>query len=566
MELPAVYLELEKIFEEHGFKLFMVGGASRDFIMGLPIYDFDLATDATPDEMKEFLHFNDAFVSLGSISFKYNGTKVDITTMRVEGEYKDHRHPDSIKFVKSLRVDAKRRDFSFNAIYIDKNGKVYDFYHGLDDINNHFISMVGKADERLKEDPLRILRALRFALVYDCSLTPSLREAVDKNMKLLKKISYQKAMMEIKKMQEFDKNKADWILKIHKVDHYIPFENNFKNRLDVIDMHCDTITRDEFKVDGYFNDLHLNFYKMAKGEYMAQCFAIFLPLRYYKNPFDKAKEYYQNFLTQIEDNSSFISQVRSYQELKDNRAKQKMSALLTIEEGGVIEGSLEKLDELYSWGVRMICLMWNYKNEIGTPNICYGYGLDKINPRSKKSKSSKAISFTTPNTKDGLTPFGIEVVKRMNELGIIVDVSHGSDALFWDCIKYSTKPIVASHSNSRAIHNHIRNLTDDMIVALAKNGGVMGINFCPDFISRKKKTSQIPDIIKHINHIKEVGGIDVIALGSDFDGIPTPVGMSDCTKSLELRDALVKEGYTELEIKKIFHDNFLRVFKANCPK
>jgi membrane dipeptidase len=370
-------------------------------------------------------------------------------------------------------------------------------------------------------------------------------------------------MVEIQKMRKFDKDKANWILKIHKVDHYIPFDNNFKNRLDVIDMHCDTITRDDFKVDGYYNSLHLNFYKMAKGEYMAQCFAIFLPLRYCKKPFEKAKEYYANFTKQIEENSSFISQVKSYQELIDNRSKQKMSAILTIEEGGIIEGSLEKLEELYSWGVRMICLMWNYKNEIGSPNYCYGDGLDKIS--FKKSKqNNKAISSTIPNTKDGLTPFGIEVVKKMNELGIIIDVSHGSDALFWDCIKYSSKPIVASHSNSRAIHNHVRNLTDEMILALAKNGGVMGINYCPEFVSRKRKTNQIPDLIKHINHIKEVGGIDVIALGSDFDGISTPIGMSDCTKTLELRDALIKEGYTELEIKKIFHDNFLRVFKANC--
>jgi membrane dipeptidase len=563
MALPEVYLELEKIFFEHGYKLFMVGGASRDYLMGLEVYDFDLATDATPEEMKEFINFENPFVSLGSISFKYKDKKIDITTMRVEGEYKDYRHPESIKFVKSLRMDAKRRDFALNAIYIDKNGKKYDFYHGLDDLDNHLISMVGKADERLKEDPLRILRALRFSLIYDYSLTPSLREAVDKNMKLLKKISYQKAMTEIKKMRDFDEDKANWLLKIHKVDHYIPLDNNYKNRLDVIDMHCDTITKKEFKKDGYFNDLHLNFFKMAKGEYLAQCFAIFLPLKVEKHPFEKAKSYYEIFKKQIAENNSIISQVTSYQELINNKSKQMMSAILTLEEGGIIEGSLEKLEEVYSWGVRMMTLTWNYENEIGYPNINYGDGLEKVD---RKNKNEWLKPHLVNTEEKGLKPFGIQVVKKMNELGMIIDVSHGSDALFYDVIKYSSKPIVASHSNSRSVYNHKRNLTDDMIRALAKNGGVIGINYCPEFVSKKRKTSQIPDLVKHINHIREVGGIDVIALGSDFDGIDTPVGMSDCTKTLELKEALIEAGYSPKDIKKIFHDNFLRVFKANCSK
>jgi membrane dipeptidase len=151
----------------------------------------------------------------------------------------------------------------------------------------------------------------------------------------------------------------------------------------------------------------------------------------------------------------------------------------------------------------------------------------------------------------------------MNELGMIIDCSHLSDKGFYDCIKYSKHPIVCSHSNSRSVCNVVRNMSDEMILALKENKGLMGINYCPDFISNSKK-NQIPDIIKHINHIKSVGGIDIIALGSDFDGIPTPNGMSDCTKVNLLKEALIKEGYTHEEIEKIFYKNFLRVFKKVC--
>ena len=299
----------------------------------------------------------------------------------------------------------------------------------------------------------------------------------------------------------------------------------------------------------YKNNLHIDVLKMSKGEYLMQTFAVFIPLHKVNTPFETTKKYIELFKSEIKKNSHVISQVTTYQELQNNKALKKMSALLSIEEGGAIEGDLEKLEYFYSLGVRMMTLTWNFPNEIGYPNI----------NMTNKTK----VNIRIPNTVDGLTPFGKEVVKKMNELGMIIDVSHLSDAGFYDVINLSTKPIVCSHSNSRKICKVSRNLTDEMILALKKNKGVMGINYCPDFISSSKK-NQIPDIIKHINHIKEVGGIDIIALGSDFDGIPTPNGMSDATKTLELKEALVKEGYTQEEIDKIFYKNFLRVFKKVC--
>lgn len=275
-----------------------------------------------------------------------------------------------------------------------------------------------------------------------------------------------------------------------------------------------------------------------------QTFAIFLKTANYAHPFSEAKKYVSLFKEQMEENRNLIGQAFEYADILNHRANKRMSALLSLEDGEMLEGKEENLDYFDEQGVRMITLTWNYPNSIGYPNV-------------RMDASGKVLDFG-PDEKNGLTDFGIALIRKMNESGIIIDVSHLSDAGFYDCIRYSTKPIVASHSNSRAICPVSRNLTDDMIVKLKENGGVMGINYCPDFVS-SSRVNQIPDLIRHINHIRDVGGIDVIALGSDFDGIPTPIGMSDCTRTLALKEALVREGYGQEEIEKIFYKNFLRV-------
>ena len=545
MNLPIVFTELEKIFSSNGYSLYMIGGTSRDFLLGKEVDDYDLVTDATPEQMKKFLDFDESFTSMGSIHITFLDKRVDITTLREEGEYIDYRHPSKIKFIKDLKKDSLRRDFTINALYIDKDSKIYDFHGGLDDLHNHLIAMIGDPHIRFEEDPLRILRALRFSLSNNFSLTPSLRMELEGSIPLLRKISYVRSLNEINKMKKISLEKTSWILKVNHIDEAIPLDYKIKDRLSVIDMHCDTITSDRVKEFGLYNSpTHLNIKKMYEGEYMMQCFAIFLPATYFSHPFEELKSYVSFFKNQMEENKTLISQVYNYQDILNNKGNFKMSALLTIEDAGLLEDKMENVLWAYEQGVRMMTLTWNYPNGIGYPNF--------------NMKDS-----TTPDTKHGLTPFGIELVKKMNELGMIIDVSHLSDAGFYDVIKYSTKPIVASHSNSRSVHNHVRNLTDDMIIALKKNGGVMGINYCGDFVS-SSKTNQITDIIKHVNHIKEVGGIDIIALGSDFDGIPTPLGMSDATKVHALKAALVKEGYTNSEIEKIFYKNFLRVFKKVC--
>ncbi|MBE6124949.1 MAG: membrane dipeptidase [Erysipelotrichaceae bacterium] len=314
-------------------------------------------------------------------------------------------------------------------------------------------------------------------------------------------------------------------------------------KFSVIDMHCDTMTGlCRSGKDFRDNDCHISLKKMTEGNYLMQCFAMFLYLEKTPEPFKQCNVFIDYFDKMMRENSDVIRPVTTVEEILENREKGLMSAMLTIEEGEAIEGSLENLQHFYDRGVRMMTLTWNFANQLAFPNYVYEGRID---------------------TERGLTEKGIEVIKKMWEIGMIVDVAHLNDAGIYDVFKYATKPIVASHSNARAVHDVPRNLSDDMIIKMKENGGIMGINYCPDFISKDTEHNQIPDIIRHIKHIVEVGGIETVALGSDFDGIPTPVGMSDCSKTNDLYDALVREGFSEEDIDKIFYKNFLRVLKAN---
>ncbi|MPM36139.1 hypothetical protein SDC9_82734 [bioreactor metagenome] len=148
----------------------------------------------------------------------------------------------------------------------------------------------------------------------------------------------------------------------------------------------------------------------------------------------------------------------------------------------------------------------------------------------------------------------------MNELGMIIDVSHLNDGGFYDVSRNSKKPFIASHSNARNVTGASRNLTDDMIKVLGNHGGITGINFCKFFLG-ESKISKVDDIIKHIKHIVNVGGIDVVAMGSDFDGIPDDLEMKDISQMYMLQDALLKSGFNEDEIEKMMYKNALRVIK-----
>ena len=329
----------------------------------------------------------------------------------------------------------------------------------------------------------------------------------------------------------------------------------------VVDMHCDTLTtllHKEHDNPGKKwslkdNDGHLSLEKMQKGDYLLQNFAIFTPFIGVGDTLEYALIGVDRFHKEMEENSDLIEPVYSYQDILDVSAKGKMCGMLTLEEGGVVHNDLRILNNFYRLGVRMITLTWNFANDIGHPNC------DATKFKSDFSDSMMPHKLFMIDEENGLTPFGIEYVKRMEELGIIIDVSHLSDKGFWDVIEHTTKPFVASHSNSRAVRGVGRNMTDDMIKALAKRGGVMGMNYCEAFVDDEE--GRIPAIIEHIKHIKEIAGIDVVGLGSDFDGIGDRHDLRSGDEMPLLAEAMRKEGFTEEEIEKVFYKNVLRVYK-----
>lgn len=324
----------------------------------------------------------------------------------------------------------------------------------------------------------------------------------------------------------------------------------------VVDMHCDTISaiylqrksgRDSTLKQ---NDLHISLDKMYQGDYLLQNFAMFTPLNKTNDPMQYAHDLIETFYQEINKNKHMIGVVKNYQDIIDNSKEHRMSAMLTLEEGAVVCDDLKNLQHYYDLGVRMITLTWNFPNGIGYPN----FSIDDENH-----------GYHTCDTVHGLTDFGKAYVQECERLGIIIDVSHLSDAGFEDVYQYTTKPFVASHSNARNICPHARNMTDEMILKLAQRGGVMGINFAADFLSEnheEKAVSKIEDIVKHILYIKNLAGIDCIGLGSDFDGIPPYLELQDASYLPLLEKALKQAGLSTTEIEKIFYKNVLRVYQT----
>lgn len=304
-----------------------------------------------------------------------------------------------------------------------------------------------------------------------------------------------------------------------------------------IDLHCDTAYR-MIKENLSINDdaCKVNIEKLKKGGALAQTFAFFVDLEEEKDPYDAFTSMYNNFIKEVDKNKDKIEIVRNRDELKQCNNNGKIGAFLSIEEGEVLKGDVSKVLDVYEKGIRMLTLTWNYENSIGYPNVNFKY----------KDK--------------GLKEKGIEIVNEMERVGIIPDCSHLSDGGFYDLSKICKKPFIATHSNARAIKNHPRNLTDDMIKILSNKGGVMGLNFCSDFVAEDEVT-KVLNIAKHAKHIKNVGGIDVLSIGSDFDGIENEVEIKDTSEMDKLYYGLKKEGFTDDDIEKVFYKNIIRVLK-----
>ncbi len=322
-------------------------------------------------------------------------------------------------------------------------------------------------------------------------------------------------------------------------------------KTNMIDLHCDTflsMMNPQHGADIHLgkNHLHVDIEKMKKVGSSAQMFAIYTPaekLEKYNlegKPYEFFRATYRRMQEEFAANSADIAVARNVREYEENKAQGKISAFLTVEEGCILEGKLERLDEVYNMGFRIFGLIW-------MPENCNGFCNSKDPVLMAK----------------GLKPFGFEVVRRANELGMILDVSHLSDGGFYDLARTTTQPFIATHSNCRALANETRNLTDDMIRTLAEHGGVMGLNLLPDFLDASEK-SRIEFMVNHIKHIRKVGGIETSAIGTDFDGMGGDLEIDNIGDMDRLFDALSKNGFSDDEIEKIAWKNALRVISDVC--
>lgn len=307
-----------------------------------------------------------------------------------------------------------------------------------------------------------------------------------------------------------------------------------------VDLHADTISAllcGVSKGNLRENTGQVDLAKLAAGGVGTQFFACYFDKTKVDSPYQMAKDMIRFAKEELTNCTDDIMLARSVADMEQAEREGKMTAFLTIEEGGALEGKMEHLTEFYEDGVRLITLTWNYPNEIGYPNIGYR-DADK-----------------------GLTPFGREVVGEMERLGMIVDVSHLSDRGFYDVAEMMTKPFIASHSNARAVTDHPRNLTDDMIRTIAEAGGVIGLNFANIFLG-ESSVSLVVDMVRHVKHIYQIGGREVLALGSDFDGIDPAVEISDASMLPLLWDSLAREGFLADDIERMQTKNATRVLKA----
>lgn len=359
-----------------------------------------------------------------------------------------------------------------------------------------------------------------------------------------------------------------------------------------VDTHNDilTVTMDK----GFIMDedlkgkTHSDLNRMKDGGLDVQFFSVWSDGKQI-NPYDFANRQIDSLDAIIKRNPDKIVKVANIKEILVAVKQNKIAALIGLEGGHQIEDNLAKLDSLYNRGVRYMTLTWNNSTDWATS------AYDETQNKNLKQK--------------GLTDFGKKVIERMNILGMMIDISHVGEQTFWDVISNTTKPIIASHSSVYKICHHSRNLKDEQIKAMAKNGGVIQINFNSGFIDStvgkkedeflKKHKSEIDSlkqsginpylaeesmyskyrqeseelkapfnlVIEHIEYIINLVGVDYVGIGSDFDGIVVPPKqLDDVTAYPLITKALVKKGYNEKDIDKILGGNILRVLKANESK
>jgi membrane dipeptidase len=309
----------------------------------------------------------------------------------------------------------------------------------------------------------------------------------------------------------------------------------------MVDLHNDVIDvliRDplyNFSIWNNYN--HTDIPRLQAGDVDIQFFALWVNPNTYTNYYEQTLVMIDTFNDIMINNPSSIEQATDFDEALDINSQGKIAAVIGVEGGHSIENSLEKLENLYNSGMRYMTITWN-------------------------NSLDWAISHSDPNALTvGLSEFGRDVIRKMDSLGIIIDVSHVGIKTIEDILDVTSNPIIASHSGARAITNNSRNLYDWQIQDIANSGGVVGIVFYPNFLTGTNSAT-INNVIQHIDHIVNLVGIDYVAIGSDFDGIGrTPLGLENVSKFPNLTLALLENGYSVEDVRKILGDNFKRVFE-----
>jgi membrane dipeptidase len=270
-----------------------------------------------------------------------------------------------------------------------------------------------------------------------------------------------------------------------------------------------------------------------------QAMAIFIPE---KLQGARAREYfgavYQCYERQLVAHSREMNRVTDLSRIDEAIERCPFAAFLTVENGSVLAGKPEYVRELYQLGVRMMTITWNTGNE-----LCGGNATDR-----------------------GFSPEGRAAIREMEKSGMVVDVSHMSDRGFWELCGFAERPFIASHSNSRAVCDHPRNLTDDMFREIRDRGGLVGLNYHNAFIVREGRSASIEDLLRHTHHFLELGGEDVIALGSDFDGADIPEYLNSIEKTAFLLEEMERSGIPAAVVEKIRYANAQRFFEGFAEK
>lgn len=305
----------------------------------------------------------------------------------------------------------------------------------------------------------------------------------------------------------------------------------------IVDSHCDSIITyagGKYCLNKPYPGGQWDLQRAKQGKIGLQFFACYIEEAYKpERSVSRGLELIEAFHRFVDENSGQVFHILQREDIQKLPDSEKIALLLSIEGGEILGEKIFMLDICYRLGVRALGLTWNQRNAIAD-----GAGEE---------------------TSSRLTRFGTQVVQRMNDLGMLIDVSHLNEAGFWHVMEISEKPIIASHSCAKKICSHPRNLTDPQLRELARKKGVVGINFAPDFLTEKGR-AELKDVLRHIQHIAEVAGVDVIGFGSDFDGInEVPAGLENVGCYPMLVEALDKAGFNPNELAQMAHGNIRRL-------